>query len=136
MLTLFKHIKAIAFVAGLGIVCGSPLPAPAMEVAQYKKLLEETVKEAVSGTIGDPDATVARLEQALKLAIDGAKAFIAKEPSHQKVFGALIGGLDKLKRMPADDVEAEWGEDGNQFAATASISRSTTSSRPRRASST
>lgn len=113
----FKPLSMIVAAAGLGLALAMPLAAKAMEVAQYRKLLEETVKEAVSGAIGNPDATTARLEQALKLAIDGAKAFVAKEPAHDKVFAALIGDLDKLKQKPADDVEAEWGEDGKQFAA-------------------
>lgn len=91
--------------------------ASAMEVGEYKKLLEATVKEAVSGSLANPDATIGRLEQALKLAIDGAKAFVAREPAHGKVFEALIGSVSQLKGRPADDVEAEWGEDGKQFAA-------------------
>lgn len=91
--------------------------ALAMDVGEYKKLLEATVKEAVSGSLANPDATIGRLEQALKLAIDGAKAFMVKEPAHGKVFEALIGSVNQLKGRPADDVEAEWGEDGKQFAA-------------------
>lgn len=95
----------------------APSAAMAMEVVEYKKLLEATVKEAVSGSLASPDATIARLEQALKLAIDGAKAYVAKEPTHGKVFTALIGSVNQLKLRTADDVEAEWGEDGKQFAA-------------------
>lgn len=112
-----KRFSMILAAAGLALAFAVPSGARAMEVAQYKKLLEETVKEAVSGAIGNPDATTARLEQALKLAVDGAKAFVAREPAHDKVFAALLGDLDRLKQKPADDVEAEWGEDGKQFAA-------------------
>lgn len=115
MRRMLKTISTLA--VALGLAAGTALHAGAMEVAQYKKLIEETVKEAVSGTIGNPDATAARLEQALKLAVDGAKAFVAKEPAHGKVFAALLGDLESLKQKPADDVEAAWGEEGKQFAA-------------------
>lgn len=102
---------------GLTLALMPPGAARAMDVAEYKKLLEATVKETVAGSIANPDGTVARLEQALRMAIDGAKTYIGKDPTHAKVFTALIGSVDQLKRKSADDVEAEWGEDGTQFAA-------------------
>ncbi|MBL8701606.1 MAG: hypothetical protein JNK67_24715 [Alphaproteobacteria bacterium] len=117
ILELPRRTALAVALANLILPALRPVPAHAMEVAEYKKLLETTVKEAVSGSIGNPDATAARLEQALKLAIDGAKAYVAKEPAHTRVFDALIGSIESLKSKKADDVEAEWGEDGRQFAA-------------------
>jgi hypothetical protein len=91
-----------------------PTWARAMDIATYKSLVEETLKELVSGKIADVDATIRRQENLMEIGKAGCTEYAGKEPKFAKLMQSAVAGADAMKSMSPDDLEAAWGDEGSR----------------------
>lgn len=86
--------------------------AAALEGARYESLTKETIQELVAGKIASPDATLARLKQAMEIGIAGCKEYIAKHPEDAALISKVIADAPGMTKMSAEALEEAWGDDG------------------------
>jgi hypothetical protein len=103
---------AIAAVAVLALAL-PPSWARAMDVSSYKSLVDETLKELVSGKIADIDATLHRQEKLIEIGKAGCTEFAGIEPKYAKLMALVVASADGMKAMLPDDLEAAWGDEGS-----------------------
>eukprot|EP01037_Dinobryon_pediforme_P012900 gene12900-13001_t len=91
-----------------------PTASWAMDVATYKSLVDETLKELVSGKITDIDTTLHRQEKLMEIGKTGCAEYAGKEPKYAKLMEAVVADADGMKTMSPDNLEAAWGDEGSR----------------------
>ncbi|MEA2741896.1 MAG: hypothetical protein QOG25_267 [Acetobacteraceae bacterium] len=112
MKTLTK--KRLYLVAALGLAMGlGPASAWAFDMAGFKVRLEATKAEAATKTLVDSKATLARLDEMIKLGETGAKEYGDRQPKFAKLMAAVVADAEAMKGFTDSEIEAKWGEQGS-----------------------
>jgi hypothetical protein len=90
----------------------SSVGARAFDMAGFKSRLETTKAETVTKTLTDSKATLARLDEMIKIGVVGAKEYADKQPAFAKLMAAVIADADPMKGLSDAEIEAKWGEQG------------------------
>jgi hypothetical protein len=101
----------------LGAVCMAGLalassPVFAFDRAGYAARVEATLKEAQSGSIADPKATLARLDELTAIGMTAAKEFGAKSPKWAKLMDQLVADAPSFNKKTGVEINDKWGEEG------------------------
>lgn len=105
-------MRKLALFAGIAAMPFFSHGATAFEVSRYEALTKETIQELVAGKIANPDATLARLKQAMEIGITGCKEYIAKHPEDAPILSKVIIEAPGMTKMTAEQLEEAWGDDG------------------------
>jgi hypothetical protein len=84
----------------------------AMDMAGFKSRLETTKAEAAAKTLSDSKATLARLDEMIKIGVAGAKEYSDRQPKFAKLMAAVVGDVEAMKGFTDAEIEAKWGEQG------------------------
>jgi hypothetical protein len=101
------RISALVLLLGLGSAS-----AWAFDMAGFKVRLETTKAEAAAKTLTDSKATLARLDEMIKLGIVGAKEYGDRQPKFAALMAAVIADADPMKGFTDAEIEGKWGEQG------------------------
>lgn len=84
----------------------------AADIAGYKALISESIKEIDSGSISDLSASIARQEKAMELGLEMTKEHAKKHPEDAKLMDLVVASAPAMKSESAEDIEAKWGDEG------------------------
>lgn len=93
-------------------ICLASAGAMAFDLVGFKARLETTKAEAATKTLADSKATLARLDEMIKIGISGAKEYSDKQPKFAKLMAAVIADADAMKGYTDAEIESKWGEQG------------------------
>ena len=111
MKTLQKTRICLAGVVALSMGLGSA-GAWAFDMSGFKSKLEATKTEVATKTLADSSATLARLDEMMKIGIAGAKEYGDRNPKFAKLMAAVIADADAMKNYSDAEIEGKWGEQG------------------------
>ena len=96
------------------LTAGLATGAYAMDVATFKKLAKDTIRQAMSGSIKDIDKLIAQQEKLFDIGVQGCREYAAtaKNPKDVKIMNLVIKNADKMKAMTLDEIEGAWHEGG------------------------
>jgi hypothetical protein len=103
----FYLAGALALSMGLGSA-----NAWAFDLGGFKTKLETTKTEVATKTLADSKATLGRLDDMIKIGVDGAKEYGSRDPKFAKLMAAVIADADAMKGFSDAEIEAKWGEQG------------------------
>jgi hypothetical protein len=106
-----RNRVALAAALVLAMSVGST-GAWAFDLPGFKTLLEATKTEAAAKTLADSKATLARLDEMVKIGIVGAKEYADRQPKFAKLMATVIADADAMKGFTDAELEAKWGEQG------------------------
>jgi hypothetical protein len=86
--------------------------ALAFDMSGFKLRLETTKAEAATKTLVDSKATLARLDEMIKIGLAGAKEYADRQPKFAKLMAAVIADAEPMKLYTDAEIEAKWGEQG------------------------
>jgi hypothetical protein len=100
-------VGALALAMGLGSAS-----ARAYDMAGFKVRLEATKAEAATKTLVDSKATLARLDEMMKIGLAGAKEYGDRQPKFAKLMAAVVADAEPMKGFTDAEIEGKWGEQG------------------------
>lgn len=108
-----RGMKSLA-AAAFGVVISICAAQAALDVSAYRRLAEETMREAISGKVDDVETTLRRVDAIIAIAVDGARSHAREVPADAKVLEFVVANIAKMKSLGLDDLEAQW-HDGAAF---------------------
>lgn len=111
MRTPVKNRLALVAAVVLAMSVGSA-GAWAFDMAGFKSRLDATRAEAAAKTLADSKATLARLDDMVRIGIVGAKEYGDRQPKFAKLIAAVVADADAMKGFTDAELEAKWGEQG------------------------
>lgn len=84
--------------------------AQAMDLATFEKIANATIKEALSGSIGDIDKLIEDQKKLVKIGVEGCKEYAKKDPEHAKLMNLVTDNAEAMMAMSLDDIEEAWHE--------------------------
>lgn len=87
-------------------------PVLALDVKGYSKLAKEIVKEALSGSVSDVDALIAKQEELIKMGVAGCNDHASANPKDAKLLNLVTANADKMKAMSLEEIEDQWHDGG------------------------
>ncbi len=87
--------------------------ARAFDLSGYRARLETTTAEVKAKSIADPKATLARLDDMIRIGKTGAQEYAAREPKFAKLMGAAIVDAEAMRGLTDAEIEDKWGENGS-----------------------
>lgn len=109
-----KHLKLL-MIAAVFLLSVTTNQAEAFDKSGYQKIIEDVVKEVISGRFTDIDATLQRLNAAILIGSEGAKERAAAVPSDAGLMQFVVKSAEEIKKTPVDKLEDEWGEGAKAF---------------------
>ncbi len=109
-----KKLILILMAAGL-IWTGLTSMSLAMDVASYKSIAKNTIKEALSGSISDIDKLIADQEKLVALGVQGCKDYAKKDSKYEKLMTLVVDNADKMKAMSLEEIEDKWHNGGTLY---------------------
>jgi hypothetical protein len=95
---------------GLVLLGAAPFSAQAAspDKAAFEKLAKEVLQAAVSKKMSDPDAMMAKLDEAAKIGAEFCKQVAAVEPANQGILNFVVANFDKIRATPFESFEDRW----------------------------
>lgn len=94
----------------LAVMAGMPAVAAVADKAAYERLVKDVLQAAVSKNVPDPDALMAKLDEAARMGVEFCKSVAAAEPANKPILEFAIANYDKIRATPADQFEEQWHE--------------------------
>ncbi len=98
----------VASVLSIMLVSG----ASAADMASFKKMTKNTIRQAISGSISDIDKLIATQVKMLDIGVQGCKEYAQKSPKDAKIMNLVVQNAEKMKAMTLDEIEDAWHEGG------------------------
>jgi len=86
--------------------------AVAADLAQYKKMAENTIEQAASGHISDIDALIVQQEMMIKIGINACNEYASKNPSAKRTMDLVTSNVESMKKLSLHEIEEKWHEGG------------------------
>ena len=110
-------MKALKSTMMAGLLAAVSVPAMAMDLAGFKKLANDTIKQMDMGVVGDIDALIAAQEQMIVIGMEGGVEYLRNNPKiNGKPLQVTILSAEKMKNMTLAEIETKWHE-GEYLAA-------------------
>lgn len=101
---MLKWTMLIAFSFGLNSI------AFATDFSEFKKIANETIKQAKSGNIKDIDKLIAMQGKLINLGKAATRNYGATNPKAAKMMKLVVAQADKMKTLSLSQIEAQWHE--------------------------
>jgi hypothetical protein len=85
----------------------------AFDKVGFKSRLETTTTELATKTLVDSKATLARLDEMIKIGEAGAKEYGDRQPKFAKLMAAVTADADAMNGFTDAEIEGKWGEQGS-----------------------
>jgi hypothetical protein len=106
------HRGQIAPLAGFIALVTSFGSALAMDFAAYEKATKETLQVLASAKVDDVAKLIALQDQAIAIGVEGCKEYAIAHPEHAALMNLVIKSSAGMIGMKADELEAQWGDEG------------------------
>lgn len=93
----------------LSLAC-VPVLAAAADKAAYEKLVKDVLQVVVSKNVPDPDALIAKLDEAARIGVEFCKQVATAEPANKPILDFAIANFEKIRSTPSDKFEEQWHE--------------------------
>jgi len=101
---LSKYVVAIVVSFGFTSI------ALAADFSEFKKIANETIKQAKSGDIKNIDQLIAMQSKLLSIGKAASKDYGATNPKAAKMMNLVVAQADSMKTMSLSQIEAQWHE--------------------------
>jgi predicted outer membrane lipoprotein len=100
----------------LGVLLASAFAvdsACAFDLSGFRARLDATTAEVKAKSIGDPKATLARLDEMIELGKVGAQEYATRQPKFARLMSAAIADAEAMRALTDTQIEDKWGENGS-----------------------
>ncbi len=109
----FAHRFLVLLAAiGFGLIAS---PAAATQTAVFKSLAQDTIRQAISGSIKDIDALLSQQEQMIRIGLDKCNQHAANSDADGTIVRLVTTHAESMKALSIDEMEEAW-LDGGVFA--------------------
>jgi hypothetical protein len=94
--------------------CAMPRPAAAMDIATYRRLASQSVRELLGGRIEHVEDLLARQERLMQLGVQGCQEFAQAQPKFAPLMALTAADQPAMTRMSVEELEDAWGDEGKR----------------------
>jgi len=103
---IYKYVVAIAIALSFSLAS----IAFAADFTEFKKIANETIKQAKSGDIKNIDQLIAMQNKLINIGKSASKSYGATNPKASKMMKLIVAQADTMKSMSLSQIEAQWHE--------------------------
>ena len=102
-----KKLKKAIFISAMITASSSAL---ALDVENFEKVANDTIRQMNSGVVGDIDALIAMQEQLMILGLEGGVEFLQGNPKDGTPLKIVLENAESMKSLSLDEIESLWHE--------------------------
>lgn len=86
--------------------------AEAMDKKAFKAMAKDTIRQTLSGNIGDIDKLIATQNKLFAIGVQACKDHAKASPKDAKLMNLVVKNAEKMKAMNLEEIEEAWHEGG------------------------
>jgi len=103
-----SKLGVFLLVGGLSLSLFSP--SYALDVNEYRKIAEDTIRQMKMGIVGDIDMVIGMQEKLMILGIEAGVEFLQKDSDNGRPLQLVVVNAENMKTLSLARMEALWGQ--------------------------
>lgn len=84
----------------------------AADLTEYRRLAEDTIKQAQNGHIRDIDQLIAQQEILMQIGVAACDDYAKKHPKSKSILDLVTSNADTMKQLTLSEIEEKWHHGG------------------------
>ena len=104
--------KVIGLITSGLILFGCVTVVSAADLDEYKRLAEDTIKQAQNGHVEDIDQLIAQQEKLMQIGVAACDDYAKKHPKAKRILGLVTSNAESMKQLTLGEIEEKWHHGG------------------------
>jgi hypothetical protein len=104
--------RTLSLMAGGLLLLGFITSVSAADLTEYKRLAEDTIKQAQSGRIHNIDQLIAQQEKLVAIGVAACDEYADKHPKAKRILGLVTSNAESMKHLSLSEIEEKWHHGG------------------------